>query len=88
MIHRQPVQPRAEPCCALEGAELLPRPNKDLLGQILGPVLTHHSTRQGINPPYVAAVETLKRFVVSVCGPLNVVRFGVRGHQLTISSFV
>jgi len=77
-IDREPVQPGPERRLATERRELLPRPDEDVLREVIGFIRIEHAAHQAVDAGDVRAVQTLKGGRVAASRQGYVRRFSIR----------
>ena len=80
------MQPGAELGLPLEGIELPPDPDEDLLSEVLGRLFVDHSGADGEDPADVVAVDPLERGMVSLCRSPDIGHLEMRVHSFAQGS--
>ena len=80
-VHRQTMQPGREGALGPEGRELLPRPDEDVLGQVIGQVVPRHPPHQRVDPRHMPPVQPLERPLVAPRRRLGEGGFDVEGRR-------
>ena len=83
-IDGQAMEPGAEGGLAAEGAELLPRPDEDVLRDLVGFLIAQHPADQAVDPCDVRAIEPLERAGIAAGGQRRIhrIRIGPSGLHL------
>ncbi len=84
-VDGQAVEPGAERRFAAKGPELLPRPDEDILRDLIGLLIAHHPAHQAVDPADVRAVESLERTGIAAGGQRRIHRIAIRPSDLFLA---